>query len=53
MKSPCKDCPERYIGCHSECSRYKHFRRVIEAEKETITRNKAKMYNFPKKRKTR
>lgn len=22
MNSPCKDCPSRRQGCHSECSRY-------------------------------
>ena len=22
MKSPCKDCPDRVLGCHSECGRY-------------------------------
>jgi hypothetical protein len=19
---PCKDCPDRYVGCHSKCSKY-------------------------------
>lgn len=22
-KSPCKDCGDRYVGCHGECARYK------------------------------
>lgn len=25
MKSPCKDCTERKMGCHSSCSKYKLF----------------------------
>ncbi len=24
-KSPCKDCPDRHIGCHSQCEKYKVF----------------------------
>ena len=28
--SPCKDCPDRHMGCHSECEGYKSF----EAENE-------------------
>lgn len=23
--APCKDCTERHLNCHSECSRYKSF----------------------------
>lgn len=22
-KSPCKDCQDRYVGCHGACERYK------------------------------
>lgn len=22
MTAPCKDCPKRYVGCHSECAAY-------------------------------
>lgn len=25
-ESPCKDCTNRYFGCHSECDKYKAFR---------------------------
>lgn len=25
----CKDCTERYLGCHSECDRYKEYREGI------------------------
>ena len=24
---PCKDCTERHIRCHSECERYKEFKK--------------------------
>ena len=22
MKAPCKDCPDRYPGCHAKCEKY-------------------------------
>lgn len=25
--SPCKDCPDRHFGCHSECDSYSEFRK--------------------------
>lgn len=45
MKAPCKDCDERYAGCHSKCERYKAFdtankerldkkRRILDAEND-------------------
>lgn len=33
-KSPCKDCDERYLGCHSKCSKYKEFRAAKDKEIE-------------------
>ena len=37
MKSPCKDCPDRLIGCHSECGRYLAY--VEACEKVRQVRN--------------
>lgn len=42
--SPCKDCPDRHVGCHGECERYQEFNRSREAyreehRKELETRN--------------
>lgn len=45
MKAPCKDCDERYAGCHAKCERYKAFdtdnkerldkkRRILDAEND-------------------
>ena len=31
--SPCKDCPERFVGCHSSCERYKQYRSELDAFK--------------------
>lgn len=24
-KAPCKNCPDRHLGCHSDCEKYKEF----------------------------
>lgn len=49
-KAPCKNCEERHIGCHSECSSYKEFRSSVdelrakkreEAERNLRSRSKA------------
>lgn len=28
MTSPCYKCPERRVGCHGKCERYKEFARM-------------------------
>lgn len=33
VHSPCKDCPDRHIGCHSECDKYKEFEKALFEEK--------------------
>lgn len=38
MNSPCKNCPGRYLLCHSECDKYA----VFVAEKERIRANRMK-----------
>lgn len=30
VKSPCKNCPDRLLGCHSECGRYLAFQEALE-----------------------
>ena len=25
MKPPCKDCPDRQVGCHGKCGKYAEF----------------------------
>jgi hypothetical protein len=34
MRPPCKDCPDRHIGCHSKCEKYLAFRRERDAYNE-------------------
>lgn len=37
MRTPCKGCEDRKVGCHSSCEKYKAYREIIdkgEAEKK-------------------
>ena len=34
MNVPCKDCPDREVGCHSTCEKYKAFRAEKDREIE-------------------
>lgn len=34
MIAPCKDCPDRVVGCHSTCERYKDYREEKDRELE-------------------
>lgn len=45
IKSPCKDCVDRHIGCHARCERYATYKaknaqikeaRHVEAIKDTV-----------------
>ena len=39
---PCKDCPERQLGCHSSCSKYLRYRKEVDKENK-IRREKEQM----------
>lgn len=45
MKSPCKDCPDRQVGCHGSCEKYAAFRadtlRRAAANREAIIADSA------------
>ena len=30
MTAPCKDCPERHMGCHSKCEKYIEYHKFRE-----------------------
>lgn len=38
MKAPCKDCPDRVLGCHSKCEKYIAF----SEENKLIYENRVK-----------
>lgn len=48
---PCKDCTDRYVGCHSNCSKYKDWK--SECVAQNIEINKEKMVNGYLKQKCR
>lgn len=35
-ENSCKDCQDRYIGCHSNCEKYKEWKAKKNEEKEKI-----------------
>lgn len=38
MHPPCKDCKERYLGCHDRCPRYKEFKAKIANIKSEMSK---------------
>lgn len=45
MISPCMDCPDRVVGCHGRCERYKAFQ--AEREKEYARRHDQYVMDIP------
>ena len=37
---PCKDCLNRFVGCHADCEKYKEFRAEMDRANELIKKNK-------------
>lgn len=31
IKTPCRDCKDRVVGCHSVCDRYMEWKKEVEA----------------------
>lgn len=47
MQAPCKNCPDRQLGCHSTCEKYIAFdkyRKEILAKKDAANREKQDIY---------
>lgn len=40
IKSPCKDCTDRVIGCHATCEKYIEVIREHEERKQAIAKSK-------------
>lgn len=38
LNVPCLNCPDRCVGCHSACAKYKDFRATCDAANETRRR---------------
>ena len=39
--SPCKDCVDRHVSCHSHCEKYIAWRTEMDEHKELISKIKA------------
>ena len=52
MKATCKDCTERFLGCHSTCKQYANFMAENEERKNEIyKRRKEEGYFLSQKEK--
>ena len=40
--NPCKDCPDRHIGCHSDCERYLAWRKVYDERNSKVFNERSK-----------
>ena len=47
MKPPCKDCSDRHINCHSECTRYLRWKEHLAELKaaEQLEKDKESMFH--------
>lgn len=43
---PCKDCPNREIGCHSKCEKYIQFKNDLKKDKAKEKAEKKIEYDF-------
>jgi hypothetical protein len=48
IKTPCKACEKRCLGCHANCEDYKQFRKDIEEQKKQEKLNKEYQPNYHK-----
>lgn len=39
-KAPCKDCPDRKVGCHSECKKYIEWKQIHDREVEAVKKQR-------------
>lgn len=39
----CADCPDRHVGCHGDCEKYKVEREAFDAEKDEIRKRKEEL----------
>lgn len=47
MKPPCKECPDRVLGCHKTCEKYLAYREQLDAERaQKTTENDSNYYRM-------
>lgn len=37
VEPPCMDCPDRVVGCHSKCDKYKEYSQTLRKNQTEIT----------------
>ena len=42
VESPCKDCPDRFVGCHAKCVKYIDFQQELSVKTREYHNGKAK-----------
>lgn len=48
---PCKDCPDRHLGCHDKCEKYQAFKKESLDYKTEVNKAKSQLAYFGKKAK--
>lgn len=46
LKAPCENCPDRHLGCHSECEKYIAYDIVRGIYRDQMLREKERNYDF-------
>lgn len=53
-QSPCKDCPDRYLGCHDRCEKYQQFKvDLVNAKNELNNHSEIDAYRLKSVRRSR
>ncbi len=44
INAPCKDCPDRAMGCHDRCKKYLNYKKQLDEIREENYRKRASLY---------
>ena len=47
---PCKDCPDRHLGCHDRCEKYQAYKKAKLSYKEELSKSKSEYAYYADKR---
>lgn len=48
--APCKGCQDRYLGCHSECEKYKEYEEYKKGQEAVVDGSSGWSYTRSKRR---
>ena len=46
LKAPCKNCNDRYLGCHDHCEKYGEFDAERKRIHDLVTKQKQTTYDY-------